>query len=535
LLIDNSNFSNIGSHGILTSQAFGLGAISITNSDFTDAGSAGNGNGAIVLFGFIGDATLSDLNIDNTGAAANNGIQIAGFVQGSYDVLYPLGTVDMTNVSVTGDYNRPLVMIQGFTSLSTLTATAVDLNGSSGWGSLLFVDSIASSGADTPGAAGYPGFFDGQGGTNDLGLSGFTLTNTGVSDVDSFVRGTDAADDITGTAGNDQLNFPAEGPTDYAGNDTVDGAAGNDTVDGAAGDDSLIGGSGTDEALYSGDRSDYSITRNPDGTYTITDNNAGDGDDGADILDGIEAVRFNFDGFSSDPFAYELDTSSPDFSGAFERWSESFEDGTGEDNFSVGPSSWSGGISVVASGTNGITATDGSSYAVFTQTDDAGGLTGPASRFDGYRQNLDGGFRASFDVYLDETMIAAGEGFDVSLAWNNQANSHFQDFIFHVTHDSSTGNILIGGGEQHQFRSARGSGQPEPLRSGRDLGLVHTGVGVLRERRRQCRSRHERLWRGGRLGVHRSAHEHDGFRHRVWRQPVSVVHQHRRGGRDRRG
>lgn len=444
LVIDNCDFSDNGSFGILTSQAFGLGAISVTNSDFTDAGGTGNGDGAIVLFGFIGDATLSDLNIDNTGSALNNGIQIAGFEQVSYDVLHPLGTVDLSNISITGDYNRPLFTIQGFTNLSTLTAAGVDLNGSSGWGTLLFIDPIGSSGTDTLGNPGYPGFFDGQGGTNDLDLSGFTLTNTGSSDVDAFVRGTDAADDIVGTGGNDQLNFPAEGPTDYAGNDTVDGGAGDDTVIGGEGDDSLIGGSGSDEALYSGDRSDYTITQNPDGTYTITDNNAGDGDDGTDILDGIEAVRFNFDGTNADAFAYELDANSPDFSGAFERFTQSFE--TDSDGFIT-----SGGYGTIAlhdSGDNGIVTGDGGGYAIFG---DGSADTGPFSRFDGYRQSLDGGFRASFDVYLDSTMIAAGEGFDVSLAGNSQSNSHFQDFIFHVTHDTTQGEILIGGSNNTNY------------------------------------------------------------------------------------
>ncbi len=47
-----------------------------------------------------------------------------------------------------------------------------------------------------------------------------------------------------------------------AGNDGITGSAGNDTLCGFAGNDTVNGGAGTDLLVYSGVKSDYSITYN---------------------------------------------------------------------------------------------------------------------------------------------------------------------------------------------------------------------------------------------------------------------------------
>ncbi|MEZ5928567.1 MAG: hypothetical protein R3C55_08830 [Parvularculaceae bacterium] len=71
-----------------------------------------------------------------------------------------------------------------------------------------------------------------------LDLSGVTInSSTGVLGVDSCIRGTDAADLITGTNGNDLLNDLAETGVDYGGDDTVFGLGGNDILLGGAGAD----------------------------------------------------------------------------------------------------------------------------------------------------------------------------------------------------------------------------------------------------------------------------------------------------------
>ena len=108
---------------------------------------------------------------------------------------------------------------------------------------------------------------------------------------------------------------------------------------------------------------------------------------------------------------------------------------------------WNGSVTRVASGTGGVASASGTHHAIFTQGNGTGGFT----RFDGYRNSWPGGYTASVDVYLD-TNMAAGEGFDYSVAaTNSSTTSHLRDFIFHVAKDISTGQLLVGGSNNTNF------------------------------------------------------------------------------------
>ncbi|WDI32465.1 hypothetical protein PUV54_04560 [Hyphococcus flavus] len=308
--ISDSSFSNNGTHGVGSgSGAFDLDAVSITNSTFTDNGQGGsNGSGDIVLFGFHGDATLTDLTITSTATEAtavasrgDNAIQIAGFDPSTYDVDTPIGDVVMDNVTVNGWYHKPQVAIQGYTDLNGITFTDVNLSGGTSWGDLLFIDPVASPGTDAAGVAGYPGNYLLTGGDNSLDLSGVTINSdsTDVLGVDSRVRGTDGNDHIVGTNANDLLNDSAEGGNDYGGDDHVFGMGGDDIIVGGLGSDMLNGGDGADTALFAGDVQDFTIdaTTTSAGFVTAfngsTDNNAGDGDEGLDSFSNIESLAFS--------------------------------------------------------------------------------------------------------------------------------------------------------------------------------------------------------------------------------------------------
>ena len=77
---------------------------------------------------------------------------------------------------------------------------------------------------------------------------------------------------------------------------TLSGGSGDDTLIGGAGDDTLVGGSGEDVARYAGDRNDYTITNNGDGTVTVKNSAASTQDDiGSDTLIGIETIHFDAD------------------------------------------------------------------------------------------------------------------------------------------------------------------------------------------------------------------------------------------------
>eukprot|EP00903_Cladosiphon_okamuranus_P001575 g1573.t1 len=91
-------------------------------------------------------------------------------------------------------------------------------------------------------------------------------------------------DEIIGTGNNDTI-------VGSASDDTISLGEGDDTVTGGQGDDILDGEGGTDTAIYSGNFSDYDITENDDGSYTIADTRVG-GTDGTDTVSNVENFRF---------------------------------------------------------------------------------------------------------------------------------------------------------------------------------------------------------------------------------------------------
>ena len=87
--------------------------------------------------------------------------------------------------------------------------------------------------------------------------------------------GNELANTITGNSSSNVLN----------------GMGGNDTLIGGNGNDTLDGGTGDDTAIYSGTISQYSFSRQNDGSLTVTD--AISGRDGVDTVKNIEHLRFS--------------------------------------------------------------------------------------------------------------------------------------------------------------------------------------------------------------------------------------------------
>jgi hypothetical protein len=100
--------------------------------------------------------------------------------------------------------------------------------------------------------------------------------------------GTSANEIIAGSDG----TLPIDGG---AGNDLLFGNGGNDTITGGAGDDLISGGDGVDTANFTGSRSEYTVTYNAAGYFTVEDHVAGR--DGTDTVisigaDKIETLHF---------------------------------------------------------------------------------------------------------------------------------------------------------------------------------------------------------------------------------------------------
>lgn len=79
----------------------------------------------------------------------------------------------------------------------------------------------------------------------------------------------------------------------YGGNhaNLLEAGDGDDLIEGGADDDIIDGGDGTDTALFSGNRSDYLITENADGSLSVADQRGGS-PDGIDTLTNIEMLTF---------------------------------------------------------------------------------------------------------------------------------------------------------------------------------------------------------------------------------------------------
>ncbi|WP_434051945.1 MAG: cadherin domain-containing protein [Roseibium sp.] len=98
---------------------------------------------------------------------------------------------------------------------------------------------------------------------------------------------------LDGGAGNDTIYGGGGGDTllGGTGSDSLSGEEDDDTLQGDAGNDRISGGSGTDTAVYSGDRDDYDIVQNSNGSYTITDTRP-DSPDGTDTVYDVEVFTF---------------------------------------------------------------------------------------------------------------------------------------------------------------------------------------------------------------------------------------------------
>ncbi len=84
--------------------------------------------------------------------------------------------------------------------------------------------------------------------------------------------------------------------TGSAGNDWISAMSGTDRIIAGTGNDLINGGAGSDTAVYKGKKADYSIVRNADGSYLVTDKVADR--DGADTLIDVESLQFSDGVFS---------------------------------------------------------------------------------------------------------------------------------------------------------------------------------------------------------------------------------------------
>jgi len=86
-----------------------------------------------------------------------------------------------------------------------------------------------------------------------------------------------------------------------------------------------------------------------------------------------------------------------------------------------------------------------------TATVEGDEISAPFSRFDGFRDVWPGDYFAEIEVYLDPDDWSLGEGFDYTVASSGSDGRHQRDFIFHLTKDTSTETLLVGGSNNTNF------------------------------------------------------------------------------------
>ena len=106
--------------------------------------------------------------------------------------------------------------------------------------------------------------------------------------------GNDALISLNGIA-NGGFDISADGGPDFytSYNDYIYGHAGNDYIFGGVGDDYIDGGQGNDVAIFLGRSTNYTITENRDGTYSVSDGSGIWPGDGTDTLVNIESLSFS--------------------------------------------------------------------------------------------------------------------------------------------------------------------------------------------------------------------------------------------------
>ncbi|MGK7869905.1 sialate O-acetylesterase [Falsiroseomonas sp. E2-1-a20] len=152
---------------------------------------------------------------------------------------------------------------------------------------------VAGAGRDELRGRAGDDWLDGGAGDDVLlgGAGADTLLGGAGHDILWAGAGNDHAD---GGAGDDVISGGAGADTLLGGdgNDEIWGDDGDDEITGGAGNDLIYGGAGEDTAVYAGVRAGYIVLASGS-SVTVWDIDPVDGDDGRDVLSGIEFIRFS--------------------------------------------------------------------------------------------------------------------------------------------------------------------------------------------------------------------------------------------------
>lgn len=270
--MDNNTFSNLSVKGMYFEQ---LSNAEFNGNTFDDVGNYGLTNGASE--GKFGQAIDINLKYQTYSNVVFNGTIIAD--SGNSDKSGTAAGPDASGAAIG-------VKIRDDGSYAGMPAS--------------FTGQIEFNGGSIDGTS--TGFRIGEPGKDNDGpnvlINGVLIENATESEVDNA---TDPASGGVATvnmaAGQGTLDASASIAaveiTGTADADTATTGTGNDSFEGLAGDDTFNGGDGTDTLVLNGDIGDYSIDLS---AGTVTDDVAGDGDEGEDTFTDVEIIEFGTGG-----------------------------------------------------------------------------------------------------------------------------------------------------------------------------------------------------------------------------------------------
>jgi Ca2+-binding RTX toxin-like protein len=327
---DYQSLQNLGSKSGLTLQEIGsitLGTIAVTGAVTAGLGFAAGTSTALGAFG----AAIFPYSLGTAGTASGavlagttTGAFVAG-VGGSVTIILmaaAAATLEGINLfgskelGVEGKVNLPTNLQNELNAaksaalpdIKTLVSTQT---GSAELYSAFIEATLNGKQTGQYGTAGSDTFYGTTGNDEYYGLAGNDLLFGQIGNDlidggkgDDTIFGGEGNDILDGSDGNDQIFGENGNDTLYGwtgndflvgnnGDDYLDGEAGNDILYGGIGNDVIRGGEGYDTAIYDGHYTQYQVTLTDSGVIVLKDTVQTNGDEGTDLITGVEQINFN--------------------------------------------------------------------------------------------------------------------------------------------------------------------------------------------------------------------------------------------------
>ena len=288
-----------GTEGDATRKIIGSGTLTIDGGAGSDTIHGSQGDD-IIEGGYEGGSPAND---DLYGEGGDDTFRLRYSVGadsmdgGAGDDTISLTGGGYVNMSVTGDFSDSVTDVEnlelngrnfnvnGSGADQNLDLSGLTVTDSTGGGDVVI---NAGAGEDTISGTNWDDTINGGEGTDTVDYSGSTSSvavDLDAGTASGTATGSDTLSGIENVIGTDYGDI-LKGDANA---NVLTGGGGDDFLQGEAGNDALDGGDGIDTAIYSGDRANFQITKNADGSFTVHDTT---GTEGTDTVVNVENLDF---------------------------------------------------------------------------------------------------------------------------------------------------------------------------------------------------------------------------------------------------